>query len=247
MIENRPKMNKEDLEINFFNCDFCNKLLVEPTKLPCGNTICISHLQELFGAENIFECILCYKNHPLPQSCLKRPKIELIFNQVFSECKQKIEEAIQKVQSVELLVKHPECFINERFDLITRHINWRRQDLKKEIDKYADELVQSVEQSRFSCIELSKENYQHKEKIESSRAELEELKSCLETYEIDHLVGDAKFKQIKASANDLESKLSRMLVEYEDTLLLNKDYLFVFFDRPMEDVLGNVIDRNKVK
>ena len=120
-------------------------------------------------------------------------------------------------------------------------------DLKMEIDKYADDFVQSVGQSRFNCIKLSKKNYQHKEKIKSSRAELEELKNCLETYEIDHLVGDAKFKQIKASANDLESKLSQNLVEYTKTLLLNIDYLFMFLNLPKEDVSGNVIDRNKVK
>jgi hypothetical protein len=61
------------------------------------------------------------------------------------------------------------------------------------------------------------------------------------------LVGDAKFKQIKASANNLESKLSQNLVEYEETLLLNVDYLFMFLNRPKEGVSGNVIDRNKVK
>ena len=61
------------------------------------------------------------------------------------------------------------------------------------------------------------------------------------------MVGDAKFKQIKASANDLESKLSQNLVEYTKTLLLNIDYLFMFLNRPKEDVSRNVIDRNKVK
>ena len=61
------------------------------------------------------------------------------------------------------------------------------------------------------------------------------------------MVGDAKFKQIKASANDLESKLSQNLVEYTKTLLLNIDYLFMFLNLPKEDVSGNVIDRNKVK
>ncbi len=61
------------------------------------------------------------------------------------------------------------------------------------------------------------------------------------------MVGNAKFKQIKASANNLESKLSQNLVEYEETLLLNVDYLFMFLNRPKEGVSGNVIDRNKVK
>ena len=131
---------------------------------------------------------------------------------MFSEWKQKIEEVIQKFQSVELVVKYPECLKDEWFDLITSHINSSWKNLKMEIDKYADDFIQSVGQNRFSCIKLSKKNYQHKEKIKSSRGELEELKNCLETYKIDHLVSDAKFKQMKASANDLESKLSQNLV-----------------------------------
>ena len=43
---------------------------------------------------------------------------------MFSELKQKIEEVIQKFQSVELVVKYPECLKDEWFDLITSHINW---------------------------------------------------------------------------------------------------------------------------
>ena len=46
---------------------------------------------------------------------------------------------------------------------------------------------------------------------------------------------------------DLENKLSQMLAEFKNSLLLNKDYLFVFFDRPLEDVLGKLIDKNNVR
>ena len=111
-------MNREDEEINCLKCDFCYKLLVEPVRLPCGNTICKSHLQELSNNENAIECVLCYENHILPENALKRLKLEIIdlnFNQVVSECKQRIEEARQKAESIESLAMDPELFINERF------------------------------------------------------------------------------------------------------------------------------------
>jgi len=203
-------MNREDEEINCLKCDFCYKLLVEPVRLPCGNTICKSHLQELSNNENAIECVLCYENHILPENALKRLKLEIIdlnFNQVVSECKQRIEEARQKAESIESLAMDPELFINERFDLVKMHINWRRQDLKNEIDKYTDELIESVEQNRLCCIQLSKENNHTKEKIDNSRSELEELKKQLEHCKINS-VEDLKLIEITKSAEDLENKLN---------------------------------------
>ena len=243
-------MNREDEEINCLKCDFCYKLLVEPVRLPCGNTICKSHLQELSNNENAIECVLCYENHVLPENALKRLKLEIIdlnFNQVVSECKQRIEEARQKAESIESLAMDPELFINERFDLVKMHINWRRQDLKNEIDKYTDELIESVEQNRLCCIQLSNENYQMEKRIDNSRLELEKLRKQMEECEVNNSVGDIRFMEITKNAVDLENKLSQMLAEFKNSLLLNKDYQFVFFDRPLEDVLGKLIDKNNVR
>ena len=251
-------MSKEDEEINCLNCDFCYRLLIEPIKLPCGNTICNSHI--VLNHENVIECMLCYDNHHLLGNALKRlnlENIDLNFNQVVkvfsltkwlkvSECKQRIEEARQNTESLKSLAINPELFINERFDLLKMHINLRRQDLKNEIDKYTDELIESVEQNRLCCIQLSKENNHTKEKIDNSRSELEELNKQLDHCKINS-VEDIKLIEITKSAEDLENKLSQMLAEFKNSLLLNKDYLFVFFDRPLEDVLGKLIDKNNVR
>ena len=85
-----------------------------------------------------------------------------------------------------------------------------------------------------------------KEKIDSSRLEFEELKKNLDTCETDRSVEDVKFVKIAKDAEDLEKRLGQLLAEYKNSLLLNKDYLFVFFDHPLEDVLGKVIDKNTV-
>jgi hypothetical protein len=252
-------MSKEDEEINCLNCDFCYRLLIEPIKLPCGNTICNSHI--VLNHENVIECMLCYDNHHLLGNALKRlnlENIDLNFNQVVkvfsltkwlkvSECKQRIEEARQNTESLKSLAINPELFINERFDLLKMHINLRRQDLKNEIDKYTDKLIESVEQNRLCCIQLSNENYQMEERIDNSRSELEELRKHLSDCEVNNSVEDIRFMEITKNAEDLENKLSQMLAEFKNSLLLNKDYQFVFFDRPLEDVLGKVIDKNKVR
>jgi hypothetical protein len=167
-------------------------------------------------------------------------------SKVYTECKQKIEKASEQVVKIELLAKDPDLFINERLNLLKMNINRRRQDLKKEIDKYTDELIESVEQNRLCCIQLSNENYQMEKRIDNSRLELEKLRKQLDQFKINS-VEDIRFMEITKNAVDLENKLSQMLAEFKNSLLLNKDYLFVFFDRHLEDVLGKLIDKNNVR
>ena len=103
---NKIKMSKEEEEINCLNCDFCYKLLVEPVRLPCGNTICESHLQGLSYNENVIECMLCYENHILPENASKRIKLEIIdsyFNQVVSECKKRISKILYSIEFYRIL------------------------------------------------------------------------------------------------------------------------------------------------
>ena len=100
---------------------------------------------------------------------------------------------------------------------------------------------------RLCCIQLSNENYQMEKRIDNSRLDLEKLRKQMEECEVNNSVGDIRFMEITKNAVDLENKLSQMLAEFKNSLLLNKDYQFVFFDRPLEDVLGKLIDKNNVR
>ena len=42
-----------------FNCKYCSKLLVNPVALPCGVTVCESHVAGIIDGE----CIYCNKKH----------------------------------------------------------------------------------------------------------------------------------------------------------------------------------------
>ena len=40
-------MYKVDKIKNFFDCDLCHELLVDPISIPCGNNVCKIHLDNL--------------------------------------------------------------------------------------------------------------------------------------------------------------------------------------------------------
>ena len=49
------------------------------------------------------------------------------------------------------------------------------------------------------------------------------------------------------NANYLKDRLSQNFKNYQESLLLNENLSFVFFDQRIEDIVGKVIDKNQVK
>jgi F0F1-type ATP synthase gamma subunit len=164
----------------------------------------------------------------------------------YSECKQTIEEAMHQFNNMAIISKDPSVFINNFFDDLKSHVNMRRNYLKNQVDKYADELIQSIENNQSNCIKLSQETSQLSKNIEDSKKQLDELKNHLDTFVIDTL----NFDSIKASAEDLIERFSQMQTEYRESLLLHQDYMFDFDDddptKSIEYFFGKIIDTKMI-
>jgi hypothetical protein len=52
--------------------------------------------------------------------------------------------------------------------------------------------------------------------------------------------------ELESVANHLKGRICQMREEYNDSLLLREDLLFIFFDRPVADVVGKVVDQKQV-
>ena len=240
------------------NCDLCHKLLIEPIIIhPCNNTVCKSHIhKELTISENQLKCVFCPEkvNHIVPekgyvvnkrlQKDLSIEVNKLKMSPEYSECKQTIEEAMHQFNNMAIISKNPSVFINNFFDDLKNHVNLRRNYLKNQVDKYADELIQSIENNQSNCIKLSQETSQLSKSIEDSKKQLDELKNHLDTFVIDTL----NFDSIKASAEDLIERFSQMQAEYRESLLLHQDYIFYFNDddpkKSIEYFFGKISDRS---
>ncbi len=82
-------MFKVDKIKNFFDCDLCHQVLVDPITIECGNNVCKGHLDKLL--ENVsretsfFRCEICQEEHSIPKSGFKVNKglqngLEIQFN-----------------------------------------------------------------------------------------------------------------------------------------------------------------------
>lgn len=230
-------MYKVEKVKSLFDCDLCHETLVDPIALPCGNSVCKRHVDELLEKEpdkTFLECEICHVEHIIPkegfmvnkrmQECLNIQLNTLKLLPVYDECKEVIRIAKENVAKIEKLETSAENYIYEYFEDIKRQVDLRREDLKAKIDKYSDETIQSIESSQLSYIKLSKEANRLAENIDKSKKELDEFVTGFDTFQID----EKKFATIKQNVSDLNDKFKGIISEYHDSLLGNKEYSLKF-------------------
>jgi hypothetical protein len=166
-------------------------------------------------------------------------------DKIFYESRDKIGNAIVQVENIESITKDPEYYINQQFDLIKQHISWRRIDLKAEIDLSCDQLLKENESKRSKCLQLTHETNKISENVKETKEELCCLRRSFETFYSGVTKYNCELSQMKA--NYLLEKLRLMHEEYKEALLEHKELLFVFFDRPVEDIVGKLVDKITVK
>ena len=241
-----------------FDCDLCHQILVDPISIPCGNNFCKSHLDTLLinvsKDKSFFSCEICKEEHFIPKSGFlvnKRMQsgLEIQFNTlkmtpiIFDECKLEIKKANENVAKIELLEKNSESYIYEYFAEIRRHVDIRREDFKMKIDKYSDEVIQSIESTQVNYNNLCKQVNQISTDIKQSKKELDEFTKGFDTSEID----EKKLEVIKQGVVAVNEKFNKIILNYNNSIVGNKEYSFTFSERPMADIFGCFYEANHVR
>ena len=159
------------------------------------------------------------------------------------ECKNEIRKANESLEKLETLQRNSECYIYEYFEDIKRQVDIRREDLKDKIDKYSDEVIQTIEKAQLDCIKLSKEANEISVNIEESKKELDDFIQQFDTLEADHI----KFESIKQGVTCINENFQSILAEYNDSLLDYNEYFFNFEEISIEEVFGSLVNAEKVK
>ena len=250
-------MYKIDEIKNFFDCDFCHKVLVGPISIPCGSNLCKDHLDKLLKnipkEKNIFRCEICQEEHFIPKDGFKVDKrlqrgLEIKLNKlkltpVFDECKTEIKTALERIAEIETLEKNSECFIYDYFEDMKIQVDIRREDLKMKIDEYSDEVIQSIEGTQGNLILISKQVNQISTDIEQSKRELDDYVKRFDTFEID----EKKFEAIKQGVVAVNRKFDKIIRDYNNALIGNKEYSFLLKEIPIADIFGRFHDAKHVK
>jgi len=163
---------------------------------------------------------------------------------IFQESKKKIAKALEQVESIESITEDPTYYINQHFDLNIKQISWRRINLKTEIDQYCDKLIEENESNRENCLQLSNETNQIRKKINETKEELHLLKKRFDAFDPNITKLSCELSQI--NANYLMEKFCLMHEEYNKSLLQYKDFIFIFCDRPIKDIVGKLVDKKQV-
>jgi DNA repair ATPase RecN len=246
-------MFKIDEIKNFFDCDYCNQVLVDPVSIPCGSNLCIDHLDKLLRnvstETNIFQCQLCEEEHTIPKNGFKINKklqrgLEIQLNTlkltpVSDECKTVINRAKEKFTEIETLKRNSEGYIYEYFEDVKRQVDTRREDLKMKIDKYSDEVIQLIEGTQANYIKISQQVNQISTNIEQSKKELDEYVERFNTLDIN----DKKYEDIKQGVVGVNKKFDKIILDYNNSLIGNKEYSFKFNVISIADVFGRLYEK----
>jgi len=159
-----------------FNCKICKGVLVDPIILPCGETVCKAHTDEISKGK----CMSCNGIHTVPkegflenkfaknQLDLEAKKTILNFNKFngYNKILQDLNENLKEIESIQ---KDPESYISEYFGELTRQVDLRRETLIEDIHKYSDELIQKIEKLKQDCVAKSKEAMEISENVMSEK------------------------------------------------------------------------------
>jgi hypothetical protein len=241
-------MFKIDKVKTLFDCSLCNQLLVDPVTIPCGNSICKKHLPDEVlvegsnNSEKSFKCGICQVEHAVPKegivvSILIQNALDVKFNTlkhnpVYEECKNVIIEAQSNLTQLEVLDKDPESFIYEYFEDIKRKVDLRRETLKLRIDNSSDDIIQSIEKTKASCVELSKTVDKLTADIEKSKKELNKLVERFDTFDIDDK------SDVINSVIKFNKRLARIVGIHKASLFGNAEYSFEFEGNQFNLVFG---------
>ncbi len=214
---------------SLFNCQQCQKVLGDPVFLPCGETVCRIHTEEI----DQVGCIFCSEMHKAPQNGFPANKmvqnqLELNANKMnqnfsqFNDYKKIIQGLNNKLKAAESILQDPDNYIYEYFNELIRQVDLRRESLFEQVQQSSSKLIEEIEKLKADCMSKSKKATKTIETIDSIKAKLDHLHSMFGSIEMD----DLKLEQIlsKKRSKEVSELLEPVLEKYKLELQGNKEY-----------------------
>ena len=224
-------------------CQFtgCKLILENPVTMPCSNSICKHHLEQVEQSDHKYNCFLCQEQHEIPINGFSINKsLDLMIQNYYES--DPIRKKIMKL-FVELnnSVKEynsiiPGVYIYDYFAEIRNQVDLHREELikkiyerSKEIDeKYATEINKRSAEIIRKLNEKEDDCVSNATKIE--RNNFDQLKSVdLTLWKCSLRITDLKQEQLTELLSIITEKLAFVrdeIKQFKNSLLLNETVLF---------------------
>ena len=133
----------------------------------------------------------------------------------------------KKKENMSDMDKNAELYIYGYFEDIKRKVDLRREDLIERIHNYSDEVIKSIENTQCEFLKISKEVNQLTVEIKKSKINLNTLTNNFYSVE-----------KRRESLIVLNDNFTKVLGEYNDSLIGFNKYSFDFKEIDIKDVFG---------
>jgi WD40 repeat protein len=195
---------------NSLVCQICDLIYKQPVKLPCGKSICKSHLHDL----NEFDCKFCQSKHKILSrgfhpNFFTQNQINTFQHLSKDECDLKSRIA----QSIENL----KASYDEIEEVEQEYLSSHFQDIEYQIMEYRELLLKSIADLTD---EMLKETRNHQSKVKSKLTQLKMSKDK----DLDQLKTDTEieFRRVKFNKSKLETDLCNI---NDNALYLNRQLI----------------------
>lgn len=234
-----------DLIKNKLTCKICKKIFNKPVFLPCYNTTCENHINELFYKKldeinnndesktvNKIECLYCEQIHDVPingfiENDMAKDIIESSshLNDAEKQIKLELDEIYAELNNYisDFLNSQPqlELFTYEYFFDIKTKIDIHREMLKLKIDTIADKMINQINEQKEKCEQLIKRFQLDNDLLK--RENLIKLKNDLDNELRNPRFELAKLEAFKLDIGDKIDLIKAKLVEFDEAKIRIKD------------------------
>jgi aspartate 1-decarboxylase len=221
------------IEPSPFVCEHedCNLIYQDPITLPCGNTLCKIHLDK---QNKTFKCYFCRDEHEIPENGFAVSKTilnmieyyydtNLLTHNKTNKLRKRIKETFKilddSIKDYEKL--DPEVYIYDYFAELRNKVDLHREELFKEINERADEIIKQLKEKEEKC----KSNSNNLEKMNLNKLKDEELATFKHKLRIAE-INQNELNDLLLKINEHVKTIQNENKKYKKDLLINESIEF---------------------
>lgn len=145
------------------NCLKCKRTLEMPVFLPCGDSVCKKHVIESQESNlDKIKCDICHIDHQIPESgfvvntlaknLIDRKLQVLDLGPDHRAAKKSLRDFKLQFGEIKRILSQPELEINRALSEMRTQIDLRREEVKKNVDDEALQLIQDLNEYETRCL-----------------------------------------------------------------------------------------------